>query len=192
MSWAGAFYIWITAGPFLLLGFALRFPAYFFCTVAAAVILTALAMRLVLFHSPWKQAACFLVGGYVVLFINGDDGKVTERLTLPVASHFNETGLFRVADAVTGQATVSHVVGSDWIVQFDPQNGPDGMQLLNPQGALVDALGYGVLPMRVAENGLACVNGEPAVDVPSGSYLQRKEKGIDLQNNAGDFIEVKP
>ncbi|PIU58017.1 MAG: hypothetical protein COS89_02560, partial [Deltaproteobacteria bacterium CG07_land_8_20_14_0_80_38_7] len=124
---------------------------------------------------------------YEVLFINGADGKVTARIKLPKNSIMPEDGIFVIADSKTSSSTTTNIIESDLIDNFDPQNGPDCVQLLDNSGELLDSLGYGDGLPEVAENGLECFEGQPALDVPAGVSLTRTQ-GIDTDNNSVDFI----
>lgn len=126
------------------------------------------------------------VSGYKILFINGDDGKATETITIPANSFVGEDEIYLIADARTGQASVTQVVGADLVNNFDPQNGPDCVQLLDQNGALIDALGYGTPIIAKAENGLACFKGTPATKPASGSSLSRTGLS-DTGDNSADF-----
>ena len=97
-----------------------------------------------------------------------------------------EGGLYLIADAMTGSPGVSRVVGADFVDNFDPQNGPDCIQLIDHEGRLVDALGYGEPLVGTAENGLACYEGSPAADAASGESLSRSG-GLDTDLNSADF-----
>lgn len=126
------------------------------------------------------------VSGYKLIFVNGEDGKINETLEFPANSMIDDDGIFLVADSKTGQAGVSNVAGADFIPNFDPQNGPDCVQLVNEKGELIDALGYGTPIAAAAENGLACFEGTPAVKATSGKSLSRAD-GLDTDNNSADF-----
>lgn len=126
------------------------------------------------------------IGGYRVVFINGDDGATTEEVKIPTGTLIPDDGIFLIADARTGQGGVSTVSGADLIDNFDPQNGPDCVQLLDDKGKLLDALGYGTPISSPAKNGLDCFEETPIQKAPSGSSVTR-ENGIDSGNNASDF-----
>lgn len=126
---------------------------------------------------------------YQILFINGGDGAETERITLPPSSQIPEDGIFLIADLRTSSTTVSKVANADFLDQFDPQNGPDGVQLLDRSGNLLDSLAYGNGAPSVAENGLPLGEGSPAPDVAAGHSLSRID-GVDTQDNAHDFVDL--
>lgn len=128
------------------------------------------------------------VAGYVIRFMNGDGGKETEHVLLPEGMVMPEDGFFVVADGITGNLEATHVVNADFVDNFDPQNGPEGVQLLSPDGAIVDVLGYGMpLPLHDAE-GLPMYEGTPAEDAPEGSSLSRLAGGLDTNINNEDFV----
>ncbi len=83
------------------------------------------------------------LSGYQVLFINGDNGGVTDVLALPDGSQIAADGFFVIADGRTGALDTTQVSAYDWIDNFDPQNGPDGILLLDPVGSVADSLVYG-------------------------------------------------
>lgn len=128
------------------------------------------------------------LSGYQILFIRGSDGNIRDTLTLPEGMQTNAEGFFVVADAVTGSAGVTNVVGADWVANFDPSNGPDCVQLLDPEGNLVDVLGYGQPLVLRAENDQLCYETLPAEDAPSGSSLTRLPGAADTDNNAADWV----
>lgn len=123
---------------------------------------------------------------YQVLFLNGSNGEETERITLPPNSILGEDGIFLIADLKTGSTTSSGVAGADFLDQFDPQNGPDGLQLLNRDGELLDTVAYGEGAVALAVNGLALGEGLPAPDVTAGHSLSRLA-GADSGDNRLDF-----
>lgn len=129
------------------------------------------------------------IGLYQILFINGADGAETERITLPAGSLLPDDGIFLIADLKTGSTTASNVSGADFLDQFDPQNGPDGVQLLNREGNLVDTLAYGEGLPPVAANGLPLGEEAPAPDVVAGHSLSRIN-GQDSQDNTQDFVDM--
>ncbi|MFO1464450.1 MAG: lamin tail domain-containing protein [bacterium] len=126
---------------------------------------------------------------YQILFLNGENGSETERITLPPGSKIPEDGIFLVADLRTSSTTASKVSGADYLDQFDPQNGPDGVMLLDREGHLLDSVVYGSGAHGTAENGLPLGEGAPAPDVPGGHSLSRRQ-GVDSQDNAADFVAL--
>lgn len=128
------------------------------------------------------------LAGYQILLIRGDDGVILDSVSIPQGMQTNTQGFFVIADAVTGQKGVTHVDGADWVTNFDPPNGPDCIQLLDPAGNLVDALGYGEPLVLRAKNDLFCYETAPAPDAPSGSSLTRLPNSDDTDNNSFDWI----
>lgn len=129
------------------------------------------------------------IAGYKINLVKGSDGTIDKTITLPAGAVMGDDGLFVIADAKTGVADQTFVTRADFIDNFDPQNGPDCVQLVDDNGALVDALGYGTPLVAHAENGLPCFEGTPAVDVASGSSLSRVN-GKDTNDNGMDFIAL--
>ncbi len=126
---------------------------------------------------------------YQVLLINGADGSETDRITLPMNSIIPEDGIFVIADLKTNSNNETYVANADFLDQFDPQNGPDGFQLVDREGKLVDSLVYGEAAVEKSKKGLALGEGAFAADVAGGHSLSR-ENGIDSDNNAEDFIDL--
>ncbi len=126
---------------------------------------------------------------FQILFINGAGGAETERITLPAGSLLPEDGVFLIADLKTGSTTASLVPGADFLDQFDPQNGPDGVQLLDREWNLVDTIVYGDGSPALAANGLPLGEGTAAPDVAGGHSLSRIE-GRDSQDNGADFVDL--
>ena len=129
------------------------------------------------------------LSGYKINFVNGSDGKIYDAITLPGSSHIRSSGFYVVADARNGSPSLTNVASADLIDSFDPQNGPDAVQLLNASGSFVDAVGYGQGIVARAENGLATLEGTAAPDVVNGHSLERSSPGQDTNNNSVDFVE---
>jgi len=129
------------------------------------------------------------IGGYRLLFVNGDDGVIKHTINIPDSANIPEDGIFLIADSKTGQTGISNVEDADLILNFDPQNGPDCVQLLSDAGLLIDSLGYGSPLVSPAENGLECFEGEPAVDVLAGKSLSR-QNAVDTGDNSVDFVAL--
>lgn len=128
------------------------------------------------------------VGGYTVNFLNGDDGKETEHVTIPAGLLVPENGLFVIADGITGDLQHTHVPNADYLDNFDPQNGPDSVQLISPDGKLVDAVSYGSPKVTTAANGMAMLEGEAAPDAPLSTSISRLIDAADTHNNSVDFV----
>lgn len=126
------------------------------------------------------------IGGSSINFISGDDGTVYDSIILPSDATLSDSGIYLVADSVTGQSTVSHIMHPDMIDNFDPQNGPDAIQLVGSSGKLWDAVSYGAVVAEKGTNGLAIKEGDPAPTTMSGQSLSRIE-GADSDSNFVDF-----
>lgn len=126
------------------------------------------------------------ITSYALNLVNGDDGIIKDTIELPEGAIIPEDGIFLIADAKTGQTGVSNVAGADFIDNFDPQNGPDCIQLVGDGGALIDAVGYGGPIVDVAENGLACFEGVSTGKALSGRSISRAG-GVDSDDNSRDF-----
>jgi hypothetical protein len=124
---------------------------------------------------------------YELVFVNGEDGIIKDTIELPEDAVIPGDGIFVIADAVTGSPGVSGVEAADYVINFDPQNGPDCVQLISGEGELLDAVGYGEPIVDSAENGMVCYEGSLAPDVASGFSISR-EFGLDLGDNALDFF----
>ena len=127
---------------------------------------------------------------YQVLLINGADGSETDRITLPMNSVISEDGLFVIADLKTNSTNETYVESADFLDQFDPQNGPDGFQLIDREGKLVDSVVYGEGAVAQSKKGLALGEGSFAPDVAGGHSLSRVN-GVDSNNNAEDFTDLE-
>ncbi|MBN1282145.1 MAG: Ig-like domain-containing protein [Proteobacteria bacterium] len=129
------------------------------------------------------------ISDYMIELVNGADGASVKSIRLPEGARLSDQGIYVVADAITGQPGVSNVAAADFILNFDPQNGPDCVQLLDEAGSLLDALGYGEPLPETAANGLECYLGAPAIDVNPGQSLSRTD-GIDTRDNSQDFKAI--
>lgn len=127
------------------------------------------------------------LAGYQILIVRGDDGVILDSLRIPDRMQTNAQGFFVIADAVTNQPGQTHVENADWVSNFDPPNGPDCIQLVDLNGNLVDALGYGSPLVLRAQNNLFCYENSSAVDVPSGSSLARVSSEQETDDNAQDW-----
>lgn len=133
------------------------------------------------------------VGGYQIFFINGDDGKETDHITLPAGLVVPQNGLLVIADGITGDLQHTHVANANYLDNFDPQNGPDSVQLISPTGKLVDVLAYGTPKQVTAFNNLSLLEGIAGPDAPAGFSVSRLEDAEDSNNNSIDFvINAKP
>lgn len=130
-----------------------------------------------------------LIGNAKIAFVDGGDGSVDDTIVLPEDARIPADGFYIIADARTGMPTVTTVPNADLIDNFDPQNGPDAVQLIDKDGNLIDAVAYGTGVVPVAENGLAAGEGNPSPDVVNGHSLERREPGLDSGDNSADFVE---
>ena len=126
---------------------------------------------------------------YQVVFVNGGDGGILKVITLPENTKIPEDGIFVIADARTNQSSATNIPVADLIENFDPQNGPDAVQLLDHQGHLLDAVAYGAGNIPQAQNGLLTGEGAPAPDVPAGHSISRTD-GKDTDDNGRDFTDL--
>lgn len=122
---------------------------------------------------------------YKLVLLNGEDNKQYDEIIIPENSIIPNDGLFVIADASPGDETKTLVENFNMIENFDPQNGPDGMQLLNENDLIIDTLGYGNL--NASFNQL--FESTPAKSVLAGHSLSRIN-GIDTNNNSIDFVEL--
>lgn len=123
------------------------------------------------------------VDDYSICWVNGDGGDEYARLDLPANTEIPDDGLLVLADQTNANPLASNVANADLLFNFDPQNGPDCVQLLDHNGELIDALGYGPLSSP-------CYEANPAVDVPSGFSLSRVD-AFDSDNNSNDFLSLE-
>lgn len=128
------------------------------------------------------------LGGYKLSFVNGDDGKETENVVIPAGLQVPSDGLFVIADGITGDLQHTHVANADYLDNFDPQNGPDSVQLLSPDGNLVDAVSYGTPKLTSAANGLAMLEGVAAPDASLSQSISRLSDAEDSNDNSVDFV----
>jgi len=124
------------------------------------------------------------LAGLTIEAINGAGGGVTHTLTL--SGTIGASGLFVVADSLTGTSS-SSVANADLILDFDFQNGPDSVLLRDITGIL-DAVGYGVF----AASDVFAGEGSPTVDPAAGSAIARRFADIDTNDNAADWLGAAP
>lgn len=131
------------------------------------------------------------VGGYRCHFVNGDGGILLESMTIPAGVAIPADGLLVIGDGMTGNLQVTQVAEADLVDNFDPQNGPDAVQLVDPDGKIVDAVGYGNPLTLYGENGLPLYEIAPGPDAPAGQSISRLPGAPDTDNNAVDFIVLE-
>ena len=124
-----------------------------------------------------------VLDGLVVEAINGSDGAPTHNIVLQ--GTVGASGLFVLADATSAGTT--SVIGADQLANFDFQNGPDSVTLLNGVTVL-DAVGYGTF----APGTFFAGEGTPTVDPSAGESIQRRFDDVDTQDNAADWIAGAP
>ncbi len=129
--------------------------------------------------------------GYGVRFVNGGDGKITDRIDLPAGTEIGDAEFFVIADGRTGALDTTQVSNYNFIDNFDPQNGPDGVQLIDRNHSVIDSVVYGTGGVNVSDDGLSVGEGLPALDVESGWSLTRTEPGLDTDDNETDFIGIE-
>jgi len=122
------------------------------------------------------------ISAFKISFINGADGKETDRVVFPDNTLLPNDGILLVADRRTHSDSASQVLGFDLLDNFDPQNGPDTLHLMGREGRVWDALAYG--------EGAPFGEGSPAIDVGGGHSLSRLG-GVDSNDNFIDFIELE-
>jgi len=110
--------------------------------------------------------------------VNGSNGAVGPIIVL--IGLIPDDGIFLVADL--DSTGVSAVLGADQLANFDFQNGPDSVLLMDGV-IVVDAVGYGEFDPTEFFAG----EGSPAEDGPAGSSLARLFANVDTGDNALDF-----
>lgn len=129
------------------------------------------------------------IDGYKVLLIGGDDGVTQKAIEIPEGKVIQDDGIFLIADGMTGKLTETQVVDADLIDNFDPQNGPDCIILMDEKGDVKDALGYGAPIIAKTKDDLVCFEGTSAIKVSAGQSLSRTG-GVDTNNNEVDFVRM--
>ena len=121
-----------------------------------------------------------LLDGLALEGVNGSNGDTTGRIELE--GRIAADGLFVLADLpASGPSPFERV---DLFADFDFQNGPDSVLLLDADGRVLDALGYGVFSAEEVFAG----EGAPAPDVSAGASLARRFADVDTDDNAADFV----
>jgi hypothetical protein len=131
------------------------------------------------------------ISGYEIHLINGADGEMMETILLPEGSLLDGEGFFVAADLRTNSQDQTLVAHFDFLDQFDPQNGPDAIHLIDREGQLWDALCYGEGGVGQTLDGVPLCEGDPAPDVAPGHSLSREGRQ-DTQENRLDFFEKEP
>ena len=115
--------------------------------------------------------------GWSLVGVNGGDGEPYRTIDLS-GSAIPADGILVVATskANPGLAVIRDLTGSvDW------QNGPDAVQLRDPNDQIVDALQFG------DAGAFNAGEGTPAPTTPAGHSLSRDAAGTDTGDNAADF-----
>ena len=121
--------------------------------------------------------------GFFLQGVNGNGGALGPLLAL--RGTIPPDGIFVLAD-VTGSGFSKWQQVADQFLNFDFQNGPDSILLL--EGTVVrDALGYGVFDSGEVFAG----EGTPAVDPPAGWSVSRRWADWDTQDNGTDFVGLE-
>lgn len=130
-----------------------------------------------LFGAPGTDLTDFVIEG-----VNGSNGAVTPSVAL--AGSIDPDGFFVVASESGG---TTEVPNADLLRSFDFQNGPDSIVLRDPDGAVLDALGYG----SFGAGDVFAGEGAPAPDPPAGSSLARLFADLDTDDNSVDFVALE-
>lgn len=131
------------------------------------------------------------VAGYKILLVNGANGSKTDTITFDSDVVIPQDGYLLVADSKTGEPDETNVPEADVIDNFDPQNGPDTILIINPEGEVLDTLGYGEGMVDTDDNGYAMYEDSPSVLASAGKSLSRRD-GLDTQVNLKDFFQTEP
>ena len=116
--------------------------------------------------------------GWSLIGVNGSNGESYRTVSLDGAV-VPEDGILVIT---TSSASADLLTHSDFFAEVDWQNGPDAVQLVDPQGNIIDALQYGDAGVNNAGEGA------PAVDVDAGWSLTRDLFGTDTNDNLTDFL----
>jgi hypothetical protein len=118
------------------------------------------------------------VEGFTIEGINGSNGEVT--VTIVLSGSIPADGVLVIADEDGGATAVPE---ADLLANFDFQNGPDSVVLLDALGMVIDAVGYG----EFAPDEFFAGEGDPVADGPAGSSVARVFADVDTDSNAADF-----
>ena len=122
-----------------------------------------------------------LLAGHLLEGINGANGATTS--SFEISGVIGGDGFFVIASESGG---TTEVANADLLRVFDFQNGPDSIVLRDPDGGVVDAVGYGVFGAGEVFAG----EGTPAADPPAGSSLARVFADLDTNDNGFDFVAL--
>lgn len=123
--------------------------------------------------------------GFSIEGVNGSGGGIGPVLGL--SGLIPGSGLFVVADGSGGSSVETEVPAANLILQFDFQNGPDSIRLLDPDGSVLDAVAYGLFGPDEVSFG----EGAPAPDPPAGQSLSRRLPTLDTDDNLADFVVLE-
>ena len=122
--------------------------------------------------------------GWSLRVINGAGGEVAT--TIALGGLIPDDRIYVVADRGAGDATA--VPNADRVENFDIQNGPDSLQLVDAGGIVLDAVGFGEFDSGDAFAG----EGTPAAEGPPGTSLARRYADLDSDDNGADFVVQDP
>ncbi len=159
-----------------------------FCTLAAAPGWASPIISEVYYDAPGSD------NGYVFVELYGTPGSAIDGLTLEgvngangvvgpiltLSGVFPADGLLVIADV--DSSGVSFVPDADLLINFDFQNGPDSVRLMDGIVEL-DAVGYGIFSPSEFFAG----EGVAAPDAPAGSSIARIYADLDTDDNSIDF-----
>jgi len=117
--------------------------------------------------------------GWLIEATNGSNGAVVFAVAL--LGTLPDDGFLVIADA-NAEGTTEVPNADVTFDNVDHQNGPENL-LLKRQGAIVDALGFGVFGVDDIFQG----EGYPAPDAPAGSSVARIFSNLDCDDNSIDF-----
>ena len=118
-----------------------------------------------------------ILDGWTLVGVNGSNGQPYRTISLDGAT-IPADGLLVVAHQNAAGDALAH---RDFTANVDWQNGPDAVQLRDPQDQVVDALQYGDAGQHNAGEG------NPAPQVTAGQSLSRAADGADTDDNLADF-----
>jgi len=120
-----------------------------------------------------------VLDGLTLEGVNGSNGAVGPIIA--ISGVIPTDGVFVVADMDAAGLTM--VANADLLANFDFQNGPDSIVLMEA-GLAIDAVGYGVF----AAGEIFAGEGTSAADAPAGSSLARLFADLDRDDNSLDFV----
>lgn len=124
------------------------------------------------------------LAGYSLRGINGANGVAYRTVDL-TGGVIPADGLFVIATAGTADAAV--LAARDFIANVDWQNGPgDAVLLLDPSGAVLDAVQYGIAAAGFFGEGA------PAAETSDAESLSRDALATDSNDNSADFAAGAP